>query len=137
MRKQDYRRIKTRQAREAAVAIGGTDRLLNQSSEAGVKGSPRPPLNNFFNRRSLELFSLRIISGVTSFELSRRALRPRSQSSQLIDSFSGMQGTFDFEFIGNFFHKRLALRQNTIFRPLCKTLDLVPVEFDFTSERSR
>jgi hypothetical protein len=51
----------------------------------------------------------RLIPGATSWLLSRRARRPFSQSSQLIEPSIGMQGTFGFEFIGDFFHQLLTL----------------------------
>ena len=78
---------------------------LPQSFSVGVKGRPRSPLKSFFSRRSLELLLRRIIPGATSLLLSRRARRPFNQSSQLIEPSIGMQGTFDFEFIGDFFHQ--------------------------------
>jgi hypothetical protein len=83
---------------------------LPQSFSVGVNGRPRSPLKSFFSRRSLELRLRRMIPGATSWLLSRRARRPLSQSSQLIEPSIGMQGTFDFEFIGNLFHQFLTLR---------------------------
>ena len=85
-----------------------------------VKGKPRSPLKSFFNRRSLELLSRRIIPGATSWLLSRRARRPLSQSSPLIEPSIGMQGTFDFEFIGDFFHELHAVWKITVFRQIRK-----------------
>jgi len=82
----------------------------------GVKGRPRSPLNSFFNRRSLELVLRRMTPGATNWLLSRRARRPFNQSAQLIEPSIGMHGTFDFEFIGNFFHQLNALWKVTIFR---------------------
>jgi hypothetical protein len=58
--------------------------------------------------------------GATSLLLSRRARRPLSQSSQLMAPSIGMQGTFNFEFIGDFFHQFHALCNITIFRQVCK-----------------
>ena len=80
-----------------------------QSFSVGVKGRPRSPLNSFFSRRSLELLLRRMTPGATSWLLSRRARRPLSQSSQVIEPSIGMQGAFDFEFIGDFFHQLLTL----------------------------
>jgi hypothetical protein len=97
----------------------------------GVKGKPRSPLNSFFNRRSLELLSRRMTPGATSWLLSRRARRPLSQPSQLIEPSIGMQGTFDFEFIGCFFHELHALWKITVFRQIRQPPDFVPVHFDF------
>jgi hypothetical protein len=74
----------------------------------GVKGSPRSPLKSFFNRRSLELLLRRMTPGATSLLLSRRARRPLSQSAQLMEPLIGMQGIFEFEFIGDFAHKGFA-----------------------------
>jgi len=90
-------------------ARGENDVHFRQSFSVGVKGRPRSPLNSFFNRRSLELRLRRRTPGATSWLLSRRARRPLSQSSQLIEPSIGMQGAFDFEFIGNFFHQLLTL----------------------------
>src|ERR1022692_2953197 len=113
----------------------GKDRFhFAQSFSVGVKGRPRSPLNSFFNRRSLELLSRRMIPGATSWLLSRRARRPLSQSSQLIEPSIGMQGTFDFEFIGYFFHELHALRKITVFRQIRKPPDFVPVHFDFLAQ---
>ena len=75
-----------------------------QSFSVGVNGRPRSPLNSFFSRRSLELLLRRMISGATRLPISRRNRRPLSQSSQLIEPSIGMQGTFNFEFIGDFIH---------------------------------
>ena len=93
---------------------------LSQSFSVGVKGRPRSPLNSFFSRRSLELLLRRMISGATRLPISRRYRRPFNQSSQLIEPSIGMQGTFDFEFIGDFFHQLLTLWKITIFRPFFK-----------------
>jgi hypothetical protein len=101
------------------VGDGWNFRRLHSFS-VGVKGRPRSPLNSFFNRRSLELVLRRLIPGATSWLLSRRARRPFSQSSQLIEPSSGMQGTFDFEFIGDFFHQLNALWKITVFRQIRK-----------------
>jgi len=75
----------------------------------GVNGSPRSPLNSFINRRSLELLLRRTIPGATSLLFSRRARRPLSQSTQLIEPSIGMQGTFNFEFMGCLRHQGFAL----------------------------
>ena len=45
-----------------------------------------------------------------------------------------MQGTFDFEFIGDFFHQFYALRKVTIFPQIGKSPDFVPVHFDFLAQ---
>ena len=89
---------------------------LGYSFSVGVNGRPRSPLNCFFNRRSLELLLRRMISGATRLPNSRRARRPLSQSAQLMEPSIGMQGIFDFEFIGDFIHQLNALREVTIFR---------------------
>ncbi len=65
----------------------------DQSLSVGVKGRPRSPLNSLRSRRSLELLSRRRLPGATSLLDSRRAFRPRNQSSQLIGLSIGMQGT--------------------------------------------
>ena len=80
----------------------------------GVKGKPRSPLKSFFNRRSLELVLRRMTPGATSWLLSRRARRPLGQSAQLIEPLIGMQGTFDFEFIGDSFWLVHAARLNSV-----------------------
>jgi hypothetical protein len=103
-----------------------------QSFSVGVKGRPRSPLNNFFNRRSLELRLRRLIPGATRWLLSRRARRPLSQSAQLIEPSIGMQGTFDFEFTGDFFHELHALWKVTIFRQIRKPPDLTRISQIFT-----
>lgn len=90
----------------------------HQSFSVGVKGRPRSPLKSFFSRRSLELLLRRLMPGATNWLLSRRARRPFSQSSQLIEPSIGMQGIFDFKFIGNFFHQLLTLWKITIFRQI-------------------
>ena len=105
-----------------------------QSFPVGVKGSPRSPLNSFFNRRSLELRVRLLTPGATNWLLSRRARRPLSQSAQLIDPSIGMQGTFDFEFIGNFVHEFDALWKITIFWQICKPPHFGPVHFNFTTQ---
>ena len=97
----------------------------------GVKDKPRSPLKSFFSRRSLELLVRRLTPGATSWLLSRRARRPFNQSSQLIEPSIGMQGTFDFEFIGDFVHQLDALGKITVFGPVRKPPDFVPVHFDF------
>lgn len=53
-------------------------------------------------------------SGATRSPISRRNRRPFSQSSQLIEPSIGMQGTFDFEFISDFFHQLHAARWNSL-----------------------
>ena len=95
-------------------------RAVNQRFAVGVKGKPRAPLKSFFNRRSLELLLRRMMPGATSWLLSRRARRPLSQSSQLIDPSIGMQGTFEFEFIGDFFHQFHARWKIKVFRQIRK-----------------
>src|SRR6266404_5163952 len=72
--------------------------------------------------------------GVTSLLVSRRALRPRNQSSQLIGRSMGIEGTSDFEFISYFIHERFTLRHVTVFRALCNTLDLGPVHLDLAPQ---
>ena len=97
-----------------------------QSSSVGVKGRPRSPLNSFFNRRSLELRLRRLMPGATSWLLSRRARRPLSQSSQLIEPSIGIEGIFDFKFIGHFAHQFHALWKVTIFRQTHKPAHFSP-----------
>jgi len=97
-----------------------------QSFSVGVKGRPRLPLNSIFNRRSLELLVRRMISGATRLPISRRNRRPFNQSFQLMEPSIGMQGTFDFEFIGDFFHERFAFIDVTIFRQVRKPPDFIP-----------
>ena len=75
-----------------------------QSFSVGVNGNPRSRLNNLRNFRSFELESRLRIPGATSLLVSRRARRPRNQSSQLIGLSSGMHGISDFEFIGYLLH---------------------------------
>ena len=104
-----------------------------QSFSVGVKGRPRSPLNSFFSRRSLELLLRRLMPGATNWLLSRRARRPFSQSSQLIEPSIGMQGTFDFEFISNFSHKLHTLREITIFWTIRNPFDFVPIHCNFTT----
>ena len=98
-----------------------------QSSSVFLNGNPRSPLNSFFSRRSLELLLRRMMPGATSWLLSRRARRPLSQSAQLMEPSIGMQGTFDFEFIGDFFYQLHALGKITVFRQVGKLSDLVPL----------
>jgi hypothetical protein len=47
-----------------------------------------------------------MMPGATSLLVSRRARRPLSQPAQLMDPLIGMQGIFDFEFIGDFVQER-------------------------------
>jgi hypothetical protein len=105
-----------------------------QSFSVGVKGRPRSPLKSLFNRRLLELFLRRMTPGATSWLLSRRARLPFNQSSQLIEPSIGMQGTFDFEFIGDFFYEFLTLQKITVFRLIRKPPDFVPIYFNLTTQ---
>ena len=45
-----------------------------------------------------------------------------------------MQGTFDFEFIGDFFHQFYALRKITVFRQIRKPADLAPIHLNFLAQ---
>lgn len=112
-------------------------RATAHSFSVGVKGRPRSPLNNFFNRRSLELVLRRMISGATRLPISRRYRRPFNQSSQLMEPSIGMQGTFDFEFIGDFFHQFFTLWKVTIFRQIRKPPDFVPIHGHASRKNNR
>jgi len=103
---------------------------VRYSLSVGMNGSPRLPLKSLFNRRSFELFSRRRTPGATSFLVSRRARRPRNQSSQLIARSMGIEGTLDFEFMGNFAHQRFTRLNIAIFGALRNPPDLVPVHLD-------
>jgi len=46
----------------------------------------------------------------------------------------GMQGAFDFEFIGNFFHQFFTLRQITIFPQIRKPPHLIPIDGQVTAQ---
>jgi hypothetical protein len=47
-----------------------------------------------------------------------------------------MQGTFDFKFIGNFFHQFLTLWQVTIIRQIRKSPDFIPVNGDGATQNN-
>src|SRR6185369_8673535 len=68
--------------------------------------------------------------GETSLFVSRRARRPRNQSSQLIGRSIGIEGTSDFKFISYFIHERFTLRHITVFRALRNAMDLGPVHLE-------
>lgn len=63
------------------MVLGGPGGNRFQSLSVGVNGRPRSPLKSARSRLSLELDLRRMTPGATSLLVSRRALRPRSQSS--------------------------------------------------------
>ncbi len=99
------------------------------SFSVGVNGKPRSPWKSFFNRRSFELVFRRRMPGATNWLVSRRARRPRNQSSQLIGRSMGIEGTFDFELMGYFVDERLTLLTIAIFRASCSPAHLRPINF--------
>src|ERR1019366_3370746 len=70
----------------------------------------------------------------TRLPSSRPQRRPLSQSSQLMTLVMGIEGALGFEFIRHFAHKRLTLRQDTVFRPTRKPPDFFPINLQGAAE---
>ena len=48
-----------------------------------------------------------------------------------------MQGTFDLEFIGDFFDQLQVLTKITVFRQLRKSADFIPIDFNGSAQNHR
>jgi hypothetical protein len=99
----------------------------NYSISVAVKGSPRSPLYNARRRLSLELSLRRMTAGATFSPVSRRARRPASQSSQLITSFMGIDGTPLSESCGGFINKFSNFGEVIVFSTARQALDFSPI----------
>jgi hypothetical protein len=112
--------------------VGAAPLNCRYSFSVGVNGKPRSPWKSFFNRRSFELVFLRRMPGAINLLVSRRARRPRNQSSQLMGRSMGIEGTFDLEFIGDFVDERFTLLTIAIFRTSRNPAYLRPVYLDLS-----